>query len=83
LCDTLLPVISELEPGLIEAIEKYVRMMRSIHKSYAKKKLIPGYVKYALEEGSEFEKSRLVRNLKTNLFLKKQSILIKAKTTEV
>ena len=74
LCDTLLPDISELEPGLSDAIDKYVRMMRSTHKSYAKKKLIPGYVRYVLEGGTEFEKTRLVRNLRTNLSLCKGGI---------
>ncbi len=67
--------IDELEPGLRKAIEKYILMMRATHKSYAKKNLVPGYIKYVLEEGSVFEKTRLVRNLNINLALHDKKLI--------
>ncbi len=69
LCDTLITDLTELEPGLRGAIDKFTRMMRATNTGYAKKNLISGYVKYVLQEGSVFEKTRLVRNLKATLAL--------------
>jgi hypothetical protein len=69
LCDKLITDLTELEPGLRGAIEKFTRMMRATNNGYDKKNLITGYVKYVLQEGSEFEKTRLVRNLHVDLAL--------------
>lgn len=75
MCDELIKDLTELEPGLRSAIEKFTLMMRATHKGYGKKNLIAGYVKYVLKEGSEFEKTRLVRNLKIKLVLHNKTII--------
>jgi hypothetical protein len=51
-------------------------MMKATHKGYGKKNLIAGYVKYVLQEGSEFEKTRLVRSLNIKLALHDRNIVI-------
>lgn len=69
MCDELITDTADLEPGLRNALDKFALMMRATHKGYGKKNMISGYVKYVLQEGSEFEKTRLVRNLNINLAL--------------
>lgn len=76
ICDELITDLTELEPGLRGAIDKFTLMMKATHKGYGKKNLIAGYVKYVLQEGSEFEKTRLVRNLRLKLALHDKSIII-------
>lgn len=69
MCDELITDTAELEPGLRNALDKFALMMKATHKGYGKKNMIAGYVKYVLQEGTEFEKTRLVRNLKIKLAL--------------
>ncbi len=68
LCDKLITDTTTLEPGLKGAISKYSKMMKSTYKS-SRVDMTSGYVKYVLNEGSQFEKSRLVRNLSIKLVL--------------
>jgi hypothetical protein len=67
-CDELITDITILEPGLKDAIDKYTRMMKSTYKS-TEINMVAGYVKYVLNEGSQFEKTRLIRNLDIKLAL--------------
>lgn len=69
MCDELITDTADLEPGLRNALDKFALMMRATHKGYGKKNMVSGYVKYVLQEGSEFEKTRLVRNLNIKLAL--------------
>lgn len=66
----------KVEPGLQEAVDKFSRMMRATHKSYGNKNLIGGYIQYVLLEGSDFEKTRLVRNLDIKLALHERKLVI-------
>jgi hypothetical protein len=75
MCDELITELAELEQGLRSAIEKFTVMMKATHTGYGKKNLIAGYVKYVLQEGSEFEKTRLVRNLKVALELHRKRLI--------
>lgn len=72
----LIDDLSRVEPGMQDAIDKFSRMMRATHKSYGNKKLIGGYIQYVLLEGSDFEKTRLVRNLNMKLALHDRKIVI-------
>ena len=72
--DELIADLREVEPGLREAIEKFTRMMSVTNENYDKQKMIGGYIKYVLHEGSLFEKTRLIRNIKMKLFLHDKSI---------
>lgn len=67
-CDELITDVTILEPGLKDAIDKYTKMMKSTYKS-TKVDMAAGYVKYVLNEGSQFEKIRLIRNLDIKLAL--------------
>ena len=53
----------DCEPGLLTAIDKYTNMMRSSDSSYQKKEAFHGYARYVLQKGTDFERTRLVRNL--------------------
>lgn len=75
MCDELITDSAVLEPGLRNAIDKFALMMRATHKGYGKKNMIAGYVKYVLQEGSEFEKTRLVRNLNIKLALHEKKLV--------
>jgi hypothetical protein len=67
-CDELITDVTILEPGLKDAIDKYTKMMKSTYKA-TKVDMVAGYVKYVLNEGSQFEKTRLIRNLDIKLAL--------------
>ena len=69
MCDELITDIADLEPGLREAIDKFTRMMSVTQDIADKNKIVGAYIKYVLREGSNFEKTRLIRNLKVKLTL--------------
>jgi site-specific DNA recombinase len=75
MCNDLITDTSKLEPGLRDAIDKFTRMMSSANSSYDKKNMIGGYIKYVLHEGSDFEKTRLVRNLELELRLHDKTLI--------
>jgi len=58
-----------LDPGLRNAITKFAQMVNMANKSYDPKMAAADYVKYVLVEGTDFEKTRLIRNLNTQLTL--------------
>lgn len=73
ICDQLLDNNNRIEPGLKREIDKYALIMRSSgndNQDYLK-----GYVKYVLTNGSDFEKSRLVRNLSIKLALHNKTLI--------
>lgn len=67
MCGDLITDISTLDPGLVGAINKFGLMIKSSGNTDTD--VVAGYVKYVLQEGSEFEKTRLIRNLKIKLAL--------------
>lgn len=75
MCDELITDTTKLEPGLRDAIDKFTKMMLVTHKTFGKKNMIGGYVKYVLAEGSQFEKTRLVRNLGIRLALHERKLV--------
>lgn len=64
------------EPGLWVAIEKYGKMMRAANPDLDKQQILEGYMKYVLESGSSFERTRLMRNLNNKLVIYNKEILI-------
>lgn len=75
ICNELITDLNEVEPGLQEAINKFTKMMKITHKSYNLQDMVGGYIKYALNEGSQFEKTRLIRNIHKNLSLHDKRLL--------
>ncbi|MGC1176688.1 MAG: recombinase family protein [Candidatus Saccharimonadales bacterium] len=57
------------EPGLIRAIHKYGLMVQLANP-------LPSYAKYVLERGTDFEKVRLIRNLKVNFSIHNRIIIV-------
>ncbi len=66
----------DCEPGLINAIEKYSDMMSTSNTDFKTTDGLGGYAKYVLERGSDFEKTRLIRNLRVNLTLHDRQLSI-------
>lgn len=67
LCSELITDPSILDAGLQNAVSKFGLMMTS--SGNTDKNHVAGYVKYVLQSGSQFEKTRLVRNLDIKLAL--------------
>lgn len=63
------------EPGLWLAINKYGVMMRASSPELDKQQILQGYIKYVLESGSSFERTRLMRNVSNKLVLFERKIL--------
>ena len=61
--------LDNCESGLNGAIKKYGLMAQ-------KPNPVEGYVKYVLERGTDFEKTRLVRNLKIKLALHERQLVV-------
>lgn len=75
MCNELIKDSDQFEPGLQNAINKFKKVMRITQPNYSPKDTMGNYVKYVLLEGSEFEKTRLVRNLKVNLVLSNKKLV--------
>lgn len=73
MCGDLVTDTSTLDPGLIGAINKFGLMMKSSGNTDTD--AAAGYVKYVLQEGTEFEKTRLIRNLKVKLALHNKRVV--------
>ncbi len=73
ICDQLLDNNNCIEPGLKREIDKYVLIIRSSGND--SQDYLKGYVKYVLTNGSDFEKSRLVRNLSIKLALHNKTLI--------
>lgn len=64
----------DCEPGLLTAIDKYANMMIAADPGYQKHEAFHGYARYVLKRGTDFERTRLVRNLKVGLTLHNKSV---------
>ncbi|MEK7561897.1 MAG: recombinase family protein [Patescibacteria group bacterium] len=69
MCNELITDLTEVEPGLRAAIDKFTKMMKVTHETYSSMEMVGGYIKYVLHDGTLFEKTRLVRNLDVKLAL--------------
>lgn len=75
MCNELITNLTEVEPGLRDAINKFTKMMRITNETYSPQDMVGGYIKYVLHEGTLFEKTRLVRNLNIKLVLHDQKLI--------
>jgi len=69
MCNDLVFKPDQVEPGLTTAMRKFSNMMSITHDEQDKHNLTAAYIKYVLNNGSTFEQTRLVRNLKADLAL--------------
>lgn len=76
MCSKLSIQAAGCEPGLVKAIQRYSAMMKSTNHDFKSSNALSGYTKYVLEQGSEFEKTRLIRNLELKLTLHNRKLAI-------
>lgn len=75
MANELLLKTDELEPGLKKDLEKQIKIMMLTNEDMNLDNSVPSYIKYIFENGSNFEKTRLVRNLEDNLVLTDRRLL--------
>jgi DNA invertase Pin-like site-specific DNA recombinase len=66
-----------IDPGLTKAIEKHKSILETVdpEKKYSIQAVMKSYCKYVLEKGTDFEKTRLVRNLDTKFAVHNREIV--------
>lgn len=69
LADKLAISKQDCEPGLLKAVDKYANMMQAADPKFKAGEAFYGYCRYVLQKGTEFEQTRLVRNLNMKLVL--------------
>ncbi len=74
--ENLLRPMKGLEPGLRKDLEKQVEIMKLTDESMTIEKAGPIYIKYVLQKGSNFEKTRLIRNLDIKLELHSRELVL-------
>lgn len=67
--------LDTVELGLQKSIEQFTAMMKSIGSIASNQDVKRNYIKYVLIEGTDFEKTQLVRNLKCGLMLRNRTII--------
>ncbi len=65
------------DPSLNKAIKKFESMLETVNpdRKYSKAEITKSYAKYVLEKGSDFEKTRLIRNLDTKFAIHNKEIV--------
>ncbi len=74
MANELLLKTDDLEPGLKKDLEKQIKIMMLTNENMNLENAVPSYIKYIFENGSNFEKTRLVRNLDTKLTLQQKKL---------
>lgn len=64
-----------VELGLLKSMGQFAAMMKSIEPNAREESIKSGYIKYVLQEGTSFEITRLVRNLKLDLALRDKRLI--------
>ena len=75
MCNELIEDISSLEPGLRKAINNFSRMMTVTHSIQNQRIMVGSYIKYVLQDGTQLERTRLVRNLNAGLSLHNRKLV--------
>ena len=75
MCYDLLDGDIQLEPGLCKALDKYEKIVQSINGIQDPKTTRGNFVKYILSDGTNFEKTRLIRNLPVRLLLHNRQLI--------
>lgn len=75
MCNELVKSLGDLDPTLQRAIDKFSRMMAVTYDEANQSKVIEGYVKYVLRNGTNYEKTRLIKNLNIELALKNRCMI--------
>ena len=76
MCNELISDIRNVEPSLHSAIHRFSKMMSITYKENNHEIAAYAYIKYVLQSGSLFEKTRLVRNLDIKLALHDRKLMV-------
>lgn len=74
LCESL--KLEGMEPGLNQAISRFALMTNATHNESTPVRIQRNYIKYVVRHGTEFEKTRLVRNFNTSLMLHNRRVVV-------
>lgn len=75
MADELNAKSDEIEPRLLQEIEHFATIVRTVKEKHDPKEALHDYARYILKEGSEFELKRLIRNLKSEFAIKNRQIV--------
>jgi site-specific DNA recombinase len=73
--DRLSVAKKDVEPGLLAVIDKFTAIIRTNDQAFNINKAFRGYAKYILQSGSEFEMTRLIRNMNCKLAIHNRTIV--------
>lgn len=66
---------ANVEPGLIAAINKFSAMVRTTQPAFNQGEAFKDYARYVLRSGTDFEKTRLIRNISSRLGVHNREIV--------
>jgi site-specific DNA recombinase len=66
---------TNIEPGLVTAINKFGAIIRTTNKAFNLDNIFYEYAKYVLGSGTDFERTRLIRNISTKLAIHNRNII--------
>ena len=66
---------ANIEPGLLSAINKFATMVRGTGNDLNTDQSLYQYARYVLESGSEFEQTRLIRNISNKLAIHNRTLI--------
>lgn len=69
--------VAESEPGFTRAVNQYREMVLASNPSLGTAHILEGYNNYVLTRGSAFEKTRLIRNIRTPIWLRNQELTMR------
>lgn len=74
-CNELITDMNETEPNLKKSIDKFTHMIRMSQPQLDMRQAIGSYIKYVLNHGTSFEKTRLVRNIDKKILLHERRLI--------
>jgi len=75
LSGSLISAESQLEPGLINAIDRFEKIISTTRSMPSRQAAINDYINYVLKKGTSFEKTRLIRNLNIEFALHERKLV--------
>gem|GEM_PF-6372749 len=66
---------ANIEPGLANAITKFTAIVRTTNSAFNQNRAFHEYATYVLKSGTDFEKTRLIRNISSKLAIHNRIII--------
>lgn len=74
-CNDLIDDLESAEPNLRKAVDKFIHMIKATQPQLDSSLAIGSYIKYVLNHGTVFEKTRLVRNINKGILLHQRKLI--------